>query len=52
MVGCVYAVTGKKKFILQFKYVQNKQIRASSLVILISKDYINMDKPLSKSHEK
>ena len=24
MVGCVYAVTGKKKFILKFKYVQNK----------------------------
>ena len=52
VVGCVQAVVGKKKFLVQFEDVQKKEISANSLVFLISKEEVDMDEPLSRSPEK
>ena len=51
-MGCVQDVTGKKKFLVQFEYGQNKYISTYSLVFLSLKEEVDMDDPLSHSPEK
>ena len=49
MVGCVHAVVGKKKFLVQFEDGQKKEISSSSLVLLSLKEEVEMDEPLAHS---
>ena len=51
-MGCVHAVVGKKRLLVQFKYGQKKDMSSSSLVFLSSKEEVGMDDPLSNSTEK
>ena len=52
VVGCVHSVVGKKKFIVQFEGGQRKEISSSSIVLLSSKEKIDMDEPISHLPEK
>ena len=52
VVVCVKDVVGKKDFLVQFEYGQNKGIIYSSLVFLSSKENFEMDEPLSHSPKK
>ena len=52
MVGCVQAVVGKKRFLVQFEDGQKKEMSYCSLVFLCSKEEVEMDEPLSNSPEK
>ena len=49
VVGCVHAVVGKKKFLVQLEYGKKKEISSSLIVFLSSKEEVEMDKPLSHS---
>ena len=49
VVGCLQAVVGKKKFLVQFEDGQKKDISSSSVVFLSLKDEFEMDEPLSHS---
>ena len=48
-MGCVHAVVGKKKFLVQFEDGKKKEISSSSLVFLSLKEEAEMDEPLSHS---
>ena len=52
VVVCVHAVLGKKSFLFQFEYENNKDISSSSIMFLSSKYEVEMDKPLSHYPEK
>ena len=52
VVVCVYSVVGKKKSLVQLKYVQNKETSFSLLVFLISKVEVEMDEPISHLPDK
>ena len=53
VAGCFQAVAGKKKkFPVQFKNGQKKEIISSLLMFLSSKDEVDMDEPLSHSPKK
>ena len=52
VVRYVQGMVGKKKFLVQFEYVQNKEISSSLLVFLSSKEEVNMDEAISHSPEK
>ena len=52
MVGCVQAVEGKNKFLVQFEDGQKKEISYSLFVFLSSKDGVEMDETLSHSPKK
>ena len=52
VVVCVQDLVGKKNFLVQFEYGQKKEISASSLVFLSSKEEVEMDEPLARSPEK
>ena len=45
-------MAGKKKFLVQFEDGKKKDISASLLVFLNSKEEVEMDEPLSRSPEK
>ena len=47
VVGCVQSVVGKKKFLVQFKDWQKKEISYYLLVFLSSKEEVEMDAPIS-----
>ena len=51
MVGCVQDVVGKKKFLVKFEDGRKKEISSSLLVILISKEEVEVDEPLSHSRK-
>ena len=51
MVGCVQAVVGKKKLLVKFEDGHKKEISSSLLVILISKEEVEVDEPLSHSRK-
>ena len=52
VVGFVQAVVGKKKFLVQFEYVQNKEITSSSLLFLSLKEEVEMDEARYNSPKK
>ena len=52
VVGCVQAVVGKKKFVVQFEDGKKKDISASLLVFLSFKEEVDMDETLSSYPEK
>ena len=52
LVGCVHSVVGKKKFLVQFKDGQKKEISSSSLVFSSPKEDVEMDEPISHLPEK
>ena len=52
MVGCVQAVVGKKRLLVQLGDGQKKYMSSSQLVFLSSKEEVEMDEPLSHSPKK
>ena len=52
VVGCVQAVAGNNKFLVQFGDWQIKDMSPSSLHFLCSKEEVEMDEPKSKLPEK
>ena len=52
MVGCVQAVVGKKRLLVQLEDGQKKEISSSLLVFLSPKEEVDMDESLSNSPEK
>ena len=47
VVGCVQILVGKGKFLVQFEYGQKKEISSYSLLVLSSKEEVEMDDPIS-----
>ena len=52
VVGCVQAVAGKKKLLVQFKDGHKKEIIYSLLVFLSYKEEVDIYEPLYHSPEK
>ena len=52
VVLCVHRGAGKNNFLVQFEYVQKKEISSSSVVFLSSKEEVEMDEPISHFHKK
>ena len=52
VVGRVKSVVGEKYFLIQFEYWKKKEISCSQLVLLSSKEEVDMDKAISHSTEK
>ena len=52
MVRCVQAVVGKKIFLVQFGYGNNKYMSSSLLLFLCSTEEVEMDEPLLNSQKK
>ena len=48
-MGCVHAVAGKNNSLVQFEDGQKKEMSSSSLVLLSSKEEVEMDDPQSRS---
>ena len=47
VVGCVQAVVGKNKFLVQFEYGQKKQMSYFFIVYLCLKEEVEIDDPIS-----
>ena len=52
VLRCVQSVVGKKKFIVQFEYGQNKEISSSLLVFFSLKEEVKMDETILHSTKK
>ena len=52
LLGCLQSVVGKEKFLVQLQYGQKKEISSSLLVLLSSKEEVDMDEPISHHPQK